>query len=169
MTEVEKDRLIPDLRAAQARAELLRAATNGLQDQLRRAQDRIAVVEKANEELNAELEAGSTSRATAQKELTGLRERLAELEATLRKILEADDPPLPPALEEETDAQYTDRLTGADGGTSPYPERRNRQCSIGFHGECSDPAGESCKCPCHKLNERFTEARTAIGAAKEKA
>jgi len=25
----------------------------------------------------------------------------------------------------------------------------NRQCSIGWHEECSDPEGESCKCACH--------------------
>lgn len=25
----------------------------------------------------------------------------------------------------------------------------NRQCSIGWHGECSDPAGETCRCACH--------------------
>jgi hypothetical protein len=25
----------------------------------------------------------------------------------------------------------------------------NRQCSIGWHGECSDPAGEQCMCLCH--------------------
>lgn len=25
----------------------------------------------------------------------------------------------------------------------------NRQCSIGWHGECSDRSGESCRCLCH--------------------
>ncbi|UYL87469.1 hypothetical protein SEA_PUREGLOBE5_106 [Arthrobacter phage Pureglobe5] len=25
----------------------------------------------------------------------------------------------------------------------------NRQCSIGWHEECSDPAGETCMCLCH--------------------
>lgn len=25
----------------------------------------------------------------------------------------------------------------------------NRQCSIGYHEECSDPDGETCRCPCH--------------------
>jgi hypothetical protein len=25
----------------------------------------------------------------------------------------------------------------------------NRQCSIGWHEECSDPHGDSCRCPCH--------------------
>ncbi|UOK18403.1 hypothetical protein SEA_BRUHMOMENT_87 [Arthrobacter phage BruhMoment] len=25
----------------------------------------------------------------------------------------------------------------------------NRQCSIGWHGECSDRSGETCRCLCH--------------------
>jgi hypothetical protein len=59
-------------------------------------------------------------------------------------------PNRPPKLPNETDAQYTDRLTGADGaGRSPYDHDRNRQCSIGWHSECSDPLGASCFCPCH--------------------
>jgi hypothetical protein len=60
-------------------------------------------------------------------------------------------PEMPPALDGETDDQYTDRLTGADrSGRSPYDHRRNRQCSIGYHRECSDPQGVTCECPCHK-------------------
>lgn len=55
---------------------------------------------------------------------------------------------MPPMLPAETLEQYTDRLTGADGGTPPYPEHRNRQCSIGYHDECTDTKGK-CKCPCH--------------------
>lgn len=59
-------------------------------------------------------------------------------------------PELPPALAGETDEAYTDRLTGADGTDRvPYDHRRNRQCSIGYHDECSDPLGERCECPCH--------------------
>ena len=59
-------------------------------------------------------------------------------------------PEMPPALPGETDDQYTDRLTGADGtDRRPYDHPRNRQCSIGYHDECSDPDGERCKCPCH--------------------
>jgi hypothetical protein len=55
-----------------------------------------------------------------------------------------------PGLEGEDDGAYTDRLTGADGtGRSPYDHDRNRQCSIGWHSECSDPAGAECKCPHH--------------------
>lgn len=59
-------------------------------------------------------------------------------------------PDLPPRLVGETPAQYTDRLTGADGtGRVPFDHKRNRQCSIGWHEECSDPAGLACECPCH--------------------
>lgn len=58
-------------------------------------------------------------------------------------------PAPPPPLEGEGD-EYTDRLTGADRtGRSPYDHPRNRQCSIGYHGECTDPQGQQCKCPHH--------------------
>ena len=60
-------------------------------------------------------------------------------------------PEMPPVFDGETAAQYTDRLTGADGTNRvPYNHRRKRQCSIGWHNECSDPDGEECECPCHK-------------------
>lgn len=29
----------------------------------------------------------------------------------------------------------------------------NRQCSIGWHAECSDPEGEKCACHCHPQSE----------------
>jgi hypothetical protein len=59
---------------------------------------------------------------------------------------------MPPKLKGETADQYTDRLTGADKTNRvPYKERRNRQCSIGYHDECSDPKGGQCQCPCHKM------------------
>jgi hypothetical protein len=59
-------------------------------------------------------------------------------------------PDVPPALPGETDETYTDRLTGADRTNRvPYDHPRNPQCSIGYHGECTDPAGEVCKCPHH--------------------
>lgn len=79
-------------------------------------------------------------------------------------------PQMPPALPGETDDAYTDRLTGADGtGRVPYDHPRNRQCSIGWHSECSDPAGERCKCPCHtetgKLEQRVHELEEALVAA----
>lgn len=53
-------------------------------------------------------------------------------------------------LEGETPEKYTDRLTGADRtDRRPYDHERNRQCSIGYHDECSDPDGVNCECPCH--------------------
>jgi hypothetical protein len=59
-------------------------------------------------------------------------------------------PTMPPMLDGETIEQYTDRLTGADGTNRvPYDHHRNRQCRIGWHQECSDPQGVTCKCPCH--------------------
>jgi hypothetical protein len=59
-------------------------------------------------------------------------------------------PEMPPMLPGETPSLYTDRLTGSDRtDRRPYDHRRNRQCSIGYHDECSDPAGETCQCPCH--------------------
>lgn len=59
-------------------------------------------------------------------------------------------PNMPPWLEGEQRDAYTDRLTGADGtGRQPYNHRRFRQCSIGWHFECTDPNGEECECPCH--------------------
>jgi len=59
-------------------------------------------------------------------------------------------PKQPPMLPGEDQFAYTDRLTGADRtGRVPYDHDRNRQCSIGWHMECSDPAGDVCMCPCH--------------------
>jgi len=67
-------------------------------------------------------------------------------------------PEMPPALPGETADQYTDRLIGADGtDRRPYDHPRNRQCSIGWHDECSDPDGERCKCPCHTPEGRALE------------
>ena len=63
-------------------------------------------------------------------------------------------PDMPPALKGESNDAYTDRLTGADQKKNrPYNHRRNRQCSIGYHDECTDPAGETCECPCHEPKE----------------
>lgn len=61
-----------------------------------------------------------------------------------------------PTLPGETSGQYTNRLTGADKtGREPYDHKRFRQCSIGYHTECSCradyPLGAAtgCECPCH--------------------
>lgn len=60
-------------------------------------------------------------------------------------------PNQPPKLPGETADDYTNRLLGAGGHTYPYDHRRGRQCSIGYHEECSDRlnSGE-CGCPCHE-------------------
>lgn len=59
-------------------------------------------------------------------------------------------PDMPPFLDGEGSDQYTNRLTGADRtDRRPYDHHRNRQCSIGWHDQCSDPDGDRCKCPCH--------------------
>jgi len=71
-------------------------------------------------------------------------------------------PYMPPALPGEGDDAYTDRLTGADKTNRvPYDHRRRRECSIGYHGNCSDPKGEDCKCPCHSFKwVQFVEENT---------
>jgi hypothetical protein len=57
-----------------------------------------------------------------------------------------------PCLEGEDDDTYTNRLIGALGdGLRPYDHARNRQCSIGYHTECSCwRGGTGCECPCHE-------------------
>lgn len=47
-----------------------------------------------------------------------------------------------------SDGAWTDAMAreGANTGV-------NRQCSIGWHGECSDPDGERCRCACHADEE----------------
>lgn len=66
-------------------------------------------------------------------------------------------PNQPPALPGEDDDAYTNRLLGAGGATRPYDHSRNRQCSIGWHDECSDrrnigaiDKADGCGCPCHE-------------------
>lgn len=76
-------------------------------------------------------------------------------------------PDMPPMLEGESPTEYTNRLTGADHtGRVPYAERRNRQCSIGYHDECSDPLGEVCKCPCHAIRAAAPDLLKACEAAR---
>lgn len=60
-------------------------------------------------------------------------------------------PKMPPTLDGEDAARYTNRLTGVYGADQvPYDHQRNRQCSIGWHNQCSDPNGYDCECPCHR-------------------
>jgi hypothetical protein len=64
-------------------------------------------------------------------------------------------PEMPPRYVDETMDQYTDRLCGADKtGRVPYDHKRYRQCSIGWHDECSaarngDIGPGGCECPHH--------------------
>jgi hypothetical protein len=68
-------------------------------------------------------------------------------------------PEMPTPLPYEKPDAYTDRLTGADRtNRRPYDHPRNRQCSIGYHDECTswraidlDQMSTACKCPCHPL------------------
>jgi hypothetical protein len=48
-----------------------------------------------------------------------------------------------------TEAQWTDAMVeeGRRIGV-------NRQCSIGWHDECSDPDGDTCRCACHTDGSR---------------
>jgi hypothetical protein len=57
-----------------------------------------------------------------------------------------------PALPGEDDEAWTNRMLGARGeDMRPYDHRRNRQCSIGWHEECSDREHSGqCGCPCHE-------------------
>lgn len=71
-------------------------------------------------------------------------------------------PEMPPSFPGETPEEYTDRLTGADRtDRRPYDHKRNRQCSIGYHDECSDGKyGEytgACECPHHTDPDYLTE------------
>lgn len=57
-------------------------------------------------------------------------------------------------LDGETPEAWTDRLltiAREQAGT-------NRQCSIGWHLECSDPKGEKCRCTCHPWPESVQSA-----------
>lgn len=51
---------------------------------------------------------------------------------------------LPAQREGETDSEWTDRINASGRSLGRY-----RQCSIGWHEECSDPSGDECLCPCH--------------------
>lgn len=69
-------------------------------------------------------------------------------------------PSPPPPLDDESDTTYTDRRSGADRtGRVPYNHPRNRQCAAGWHSECSDKTGSTCKCPCHA--DIMTDAEVA--------
>jgi hypothetical protein len=81
---------------------------------------------------------------------------------------------MPPKYVDETTDQYTDRLTGADRtDRRPYDHNRYRQCSIGWHDECSatrtdDTGPGGCECPHHTdpdyktLDEQERDMRIAV-------
>lgn len=95
------------------------------------------------------------------------------LKRELFAILRQRDMPAYPDSARDAGVGYTDYLTGAGAkergvnfATDPktgknyvYTPSRNRQCSIGYHEECSDPDGESCGCPCHQLLKLLEKAR----------
>lgn len=63
------------------------------------------------------------------------------------------------------EADWTDQMIreGAKTGV-------NRQCSIGWHGECSDPEGERCKCACHAFvgaEDEDEYIKVPLGALRE--
>lgn len=76
-------------------------------------------------------------------------------------------PDVPQTLPGESAEQYTDRLTGADGtGRRPYDHERHRQCSIGYHNECSERletiVSGGCECPCHIDRDEGPQAGIAM-------
>jgi hypothetical protein len=50
-----------------------------------------------------------------------------------------------PLLHIEGDV-YTDERIRAGAAMGIF-----RQCSIGYHFECSDPPGDECRCRCHRI------------------
>lgn len=62
-------------------------------------------------------------------------------------------------LDGETPEAWTDRLLAIarEVGTK-------RQCSIGWHLECSDPKGEECRCVCHPWPQSVESAPITMGA-----
>ena len=67
----------------------------------------------------------------------------------------------PPGPDEEAGA-YTDRLMklAREHGTF-------RQCSIGWHGECSDQYGDECNCSCHAVTIEITRDQLESWAGRE--
>lgn len=49
-----------------------------------------------------------------------------------------------PPRDGESDTEWTNRVL-----SHSREHEVNRQCSIGWHDECSDPSGDSCQCICH--------------------
>lgn len=65
-------------------------------------------------------------------------------------------PQRPPWLDDDEPDTWTNRTLGICMDRKPYDHERYRQCSIGWHSECSDRqhraatgGGDGCECPCH--------------------
>lgn len=91
------------------------------------------------------------------------------IDAMYELLRERDMPPYPRAAL-QAGVGYTDYLTGAHtaGPFNVGPDKdyvytpdRHRQCSIGWHAECSDPDGETCGCVCHPLAKLIQRAAKA--------
>ena len=86
----------------------------------------------------------------------GLQKRYAQSYYRLKFDLSGEKkdrhyPQMPPPEYGETDEQYTNRVTGADGKGGPYDHHRWRNCSMGYHADCMSASREDnpCVCPCH--------------------
>lgn len=55
-----------------------------------------------------------------------------------------------PYAEGETPEAWTNRVL-----SHSREHEVNRQCTIGYHEECSDPDGEDCQCICHAEGARL--------------
>jgi len=69
-------------------------------------------------------------------------------------------PEPPPHRDGESDDEYTNRMLGKN---SPYDHHRYRQCSIGWHSECSQNGAKSGQCECpHHHDPRLVSALAHI-------
>lgn len=62
----------------------------------------------------------------------------------------------------ETAAEHTGRLLREARTAGTF-----RQCSIGWHEECSDAYGEECMCSCHALGITLTRDQLESWAGRE--
>lgn len=67
-----------------------------------------------------------------------------------------------PVMDGESGIAYTKRLLSHAREAGTF-----RQCSIGYHWECSDPDGESCNCSCHAVGITLTREQLEAWAGRE--
>jgi hypothetical protein len=67
-----------------------------------------------------------------------------------------------PPGDDESASDYTRRLLSHAREAGTF-----RQCSIGYHEECSDQYGESCQCSCHALDITLTRDQLESWAGRE--